>query len=243
MKTSVVEPVKSGSIWEKITATRPTSMTFSRVPVERIASYRIRQAACSSGSSISSGSGSGRNFHDQSGGHSRGRTSFWKASARPSSTTISSPMIHRCAADLVGDVELRDVQPVLLWQLHDHPDQRGRAQPPADQQVHGLPARADRLVGDEEVLEDVREDQQQPPGVGELEGQRPDQPVEVEEPADAERRHALPVAQGREVGHGQVEDVHRLVVALVVGGSCPKAWKIVWSTPSRIRQATIAGSG
>ena len=97
MKTSVVEPVKSGSIWEKITETRPSSITFSSVPVDRIASYRIRQAACSTASSISAGSGSGRNFHDQSGVRSRGRTSFWKASASPSSTTISSPMIQRCA--------------------------------------------------------------------------------------------------------------------------------------------------
>jgi hypothetical protein len=94
-KTSVVEPVKSGSIWEKITATRPTSMTFSRVPVERMASYLIRQASCSSGSSIASGSGSGRNRQDQSGGQSRGRTSFWKARKRPSRMTRSSPMSQR----------------------------------------------------------------------------------------------------------------------------------------------------
>jgi len=97
MKTSVVEPVKSGSIWEKITATRPTSITFSSVPVERIASNRIRQAACSSGSSIASGSASGRNFHVQSVGRSRGRTRYWKPTSRPRTSTMIRPMIQWCA--------------------------------------------------------------------------------------------------------------------------------------------------
>ena len=44
----------------------------------------------------------------------------------------------------------------------------------------------------------------------------PDQPVEVEEPADLERA-GRPVPQRREVGDGEVVDVHRLVVALVAG--------------------------
>ena len=53
--------------------------------------------------------------------------------------------------------------------------------------------------------------------------QRPDEPVEEQDSADPERRHAHPVAQRRQVGHRQVEDVHRLVVGLVAGRvRCPK---------------------
>ena len=45
-----------------------------------------------------------------------------------------------------------------------------------------VPAGAYRFVGDEEVLERVREDQQQPSPLEELEQRDPDEAVQVEEP-------------------------------------------------------------
>ena len=110
------------------------------------------------------------------------------------------------------------MDPILLRQLDEHPDEGGHADPPAQPPPDRPPPGPDGFVGDEEVLEGVREDQQQRPRVGELERDHADEPVEVEESADPERRHTRPVAQCREVGHRQVVDVHGLVVALVARG-------------------------
>ena len=57
----------------------------------------------------------------------------------------------------VGEVVLGDVDPPLLGQLDEDPDERGDPddRPPAH--AARVPARPDHLVGDEEVLERVRE--------------------------------------------------------------------------------------
>lgn len=98
MNSSVVLPVKSGSIWAKMQQIRPSSSAFSRVFQDQTASWRLRQALCSCGSSISWGSGSGRIRQSQSVGRSRGRTSRWKVTASPASRATMSPRIHRCSA-------------------------------------------------------------------------------------------------------------------------------------------------
>ena len=118
---------------------------------------------------------------------------------------------------LVGEVELGDVDPPLLRQLDEDPDRR-RGDDPEPQGVAGrVTAQPHHLVGDEEVLEGVGEDQQQRAPLGQLERDDAHQPVEVEELRDPERGPAGPVPQRRQVGDRQVVDVHRLVVALVTG--------------------------
>ena len=60
-------------------------------------------------------------------------------------------------------------QPDLLWKLDHDPDRRGdRDQVPAPE-PRRIPEEADHLVGDEDVLEGVREDHEQRPGARQLE--------------------------------------------------------------------------
>ena len=146
--------------------------------------------------------------------------------------------------DPVGRVDLGDVDPVLLGQLDHDPDERRRADHQLLGHPHRVPAQAVGLVEDEEVLEGVGEDQQQRPQLGELEQRHAHQSPVEEEAADLERKVVLPVAQRGDVGDGQVVNIQRLVIALVAlqrqPGNC---WKIVWSTPSRISDARMPGSG
>ena len=76
-------------------------------------------------------------------------------------------------------------------------------------------AEPDHLVGDEEVLERVRKDQQHQAGVQQLEEHDADEPVVEEELGDPESRIARPVPHRREIGDREVVDVERLVPALV----------------------------
>ena len=117
----------------------------------------------------------------------------------------------------VGHVELRDVDPPLLRQLDDDPDECRRADDQPARHPARIPASADRLVEVEEVLERVRKDQEHGPDLGELEEHDADEPIEVEEAADVERDEVGPVPQRGDVGDRKVVDVERLVVALVVG--------------------------
>ena len=69
---------------------------------------------------------------------------------------------RRVQRQLVGEVQLGDVDPPLLRQLDEDPDRR-RGDDPEPHAVAGRGHRRkpDHLVGDEEVLEGVGEDQQQ----------------------------------------------------------------------------------
>jgi hypothetical protein len=114
------------------------------------------------------------------------------------------------------------VDPVLLRQLHADPDHRGDHDPGPQTGPGGVAAQPVDLVGDEEVLEHVREDQQERTPLRLLERDDADEPVEVQEPGHPHGRLAGPVPQRREVGDGQVVDVHRLVVALIAGRVVPE---------------------
>ena len=71
--------------------------------------------------------------------------------------------------DPVCRVGLGDVDPVLLGQLDHDPDERRRADHELFGHPNRIPAQAVSLIEDEEVLEGVREDQQQRPQLGQLE--------------------------------------------------------------------------
>ena len=117
--------------------------------------------------------------------------------------------------DEVGHVELGDVDPPLLRQLDEDPDARRERIT-----VH-LPMRSvfqPRRTSsheEEEVLERVREDEQDGPVLRELERHDADHAVVVQELAHPERALVGPVAQRGEVGDREVVDVERLVVGLV----------------------------
>ncbi len=88
--------------------------------------------------------------------------------------------------DGVGRVELGDVDPPLLRQLDEDPDERRDPDDEAARHPARVPADAHALVEVEEVLEGVREDEQQGPDLRQLERDDADEPVEVEEPAHVE---------------------------------------------------------
>ena len=74
------------------------------------------------------------------------------------------------------------------------------------------PERLDRI---EEVLERVREDEEQPPRPGALEQRDAHEAVVPQESAHPEGRAAHPVRDRRDVGDGEVVDVEGLVVGLI----------------------------
>ena len=117
----------------------------------------------------------------------------------------------------VGEIQLGDVDPPLLGQLDEHGDEDRHRHDRQHRQSRRVPAGAHRLVGDEEVLERVREHQQQPPPVQQLEQRDTDEPIDVQEPAHLKRRRLTPVAHRGEVRDRQIEDVERLVIRLVAG--------------------------
>ncbi len=117
--------------------------------------------------------------------------------------------------DGVGYVALGDVDPVLLRQLDDDPDADGGRDDGHAAEVARVPPQSRRLEPDEEVLEGVGKEDQQRPQAGQLEQHDADQPVVEQEAADAEGEQVRPVAKGADVGHGQIVDVQRLVIALV----------------------------
>ncbi len=121
----------------------------------------------------------------------------------------------RVVGDGVGEVELRDVDPVLLRQLDEDPQPGRREHPEARRDPRRVVAQRDDRVDDEEELERVGEQQQHRPRLEQLEGQHADQPVVEEELADPDRGEVGPVAQRRDVGDREVVDVERLVGALV----------------------------
>ena len=90
----------------------------------------------------------------------------------------------RVVAHGVREVELGDVDPVLLRELDEDPQAGGDEQPEAGGEARRLVAQARDLVGDEEVLERVREQQQHQAVVGELEERDADEAVVEEEPRD-----------------------------------------------------------
>ena len=79
----------------------------------------------------------------------------------------------------------------------------------------GLRAIRKASMAIEEVLERVREDEEQPPRAGALEQRDADEAVVPQEAADDEGRAADPVRDRRDIGDGEVVDVERLVVGLV----------------------------
>ena len=74
----------------------------------------------------------------------------------------------------VGRVELRDVDPPFLRQLDEDPDERGSTDDQALGHPPRVPADADRLVEVEEVLEGVREDQEDGTDLRDLEDHHAD---------------------------------------------------------------------
>jgi hypothetical protein len=70
-------------------------------------------------------------------------------------------------------------------------------------------------VGDEEVLERVREDEQDPSFLVHLEQPDPEEPVVPEEAGDVDRSRVGPVAVDGQERDRQIEDVEGLVVVLI----------------------------
>ena len=105
----------------------------------------------------------------------------------------------------------------LLGQLDEHGDEDRHRHDRQHRKSRRVPPGAHRLVGDEEVLERVREHKQQPPPVEQLEQRDSDESIDVQEPAHLERRRLTPVAHRGEVRDRQIEDVERLVIRLVAG--------------------------
>ena len=201
-----------------MTDSRPRSTTFSRVAIDQTRRCRRTRATARPRSPAPPAAGPPRTS-------TCGRPAAGAGGPRPRTPPNGDQQEHHdggsgpgVVGQEVGEVELRHVDPPLLRQLDEDPDEGGDADPPAQPPPRGPPPGADGLVGDEEVLEGVREDQQQCARLGQLERDHADQPVEVQEPGDPVGRHARPVAQGRQVGHRQVVDVHGLVVALVARG-------------------------
>ncbi len=80
-----------------------------------------------------------------------------------------------------------------------------------------VPAQRDDLIEDEEVLEGVREYEEEGPDAAELEQHGANEAEIQQETGGVDRFKIRPIPHRREVGDGQVIDVERLVVALVVG--------------------------
>ena len=157
----------------------------------------------------------------------------------------------RCAVDAehgllheVGEVVLGHVDPPFLGQLDEDPDEGGEPdhRPPAH--AARVPTRPHHLVGDEEVLERVRERHEQPALLRDLERQHADEAVVPEESGDLDGDAVRPVPIHRQVGDGEVVDVERLVVVLVrVEVRSVSCCRIVWSAASTTSTTRIAGSG
>ena len=194
------------------------STTFSTVDHESTRTLAAVQASRSAAVSISSGSGSAARRHDQSVGSRRGRTTNHRI-ARPTRTApMTSGANHGTSCQVSVKSSWATWIQYSCGSLMTIQMQRGGDEPEAGAEPARVPAQPHQLVGDEEVLEGVGEDQQQGAVAGDLEGHHPDHPVEEEEPRDADRRAARPVLQRGQEGDGQVEQVHRLVVVLVARG-------------------------
>jgi hypothetical protein len=221
-----------GSIRLKMTLTSPMSTTFSRSSGEKTRSAILRALAIDGVPldhrlvlvGVDREAVIGRwqpvrddppRCHDEADDHDRDhRQDPWRIGDRVGPRRVLG-YAEDARLDEVRRVELRDVDPPLLRQLDEDPDERRDA----DQQVRASPARvpscADRLVGVEEVLERVREDQQDRPDLRLLEQHDPSEPVVEEEPADVEPVAADPVPERRQVRQREVVHVERLVVLLV----------------------------
>ena len=175
--TSSADSVTVGRISAKITEISASSAAFSASSLQR--------TPWRSGDAAGSGSAAGRQV--QSGTGARGRTTNHSTASSASPNRAQSDPEPRMLGDGVGEVELRDVDPVLLRQLHEDPEPRRRQQPEPRRPAGRVPAQPDRLVDDEEVLERVGEHQQHRALARELEREHADEPVVEEELADPER--------------------------------------------------------
>jgi hypothetical protein len=73
-----------------------------------------------------------------------------------------------------------DVDPILLREFHNHPQPRGEEQPQARRGAGGVVPKSNRLVGDDEELERVREYEQHRARLQQLEEHVADEPVVVD---------------------------------------------------------------
>ena len=166
---------------------------------------------------MSAGSGSAATRQPRSRAGSRGRTTNQKTRRSTREQRHSVGPSHACSASMSVTSSW------AMWIHHSwgsltNTQITAATDDPEPQAVRGPgPSAAGSPRSDEEVLERVREDQQQRAPAAQLERHHADEPVEVQEPRHPHGRPAGPVPHRRQVRDRQVVDVHGLVVALVLG--------------------------
>ncbi len=148
--------------------------------------------------------------------------------------------------DDVGRVQLRDVDPPLLGQLDDDPDERRDADGQARADAPGVPTHPDGLDGVEEVFEGVGEDEQQRP-----DARSPRTPARppVGSSTGTSSPGTRPGWSSCAASRGRRSTGSRCRAPCHSPGTRrgrhpgASAWNTVWSTASMISAAIMAGSG